>query len=78
MCLVRSLGASLGPSVASGGDNTWPRPVPSPVGLWAVSAVIALMMAAESTPPTPIPVAEAFVTAVVEFGLGLTAIWRLP
>ena len=52
--------------------------IPSSVGLWAVSAVISLIMAAESTPPTPPPVAEAFVTVVVEFGLGLTAIWRLP
>ncbi len=52
--------------------------VPSSVGLWAVLAVIALMMAAESMPPTPPPVAESFVTVVVEFGLDLTAIWRLP
>ncbi len=36
------------------------------------------MMAAESMPPTPPPVAESFVTVVVEFGLDLTAIWRLP
>ena len=43
--------------------------VPSSVGLWAVLAVIALMMAAESMPPTPPPVAESFVTVVVEFGL---------
>eukprot|EP00956_Cyclotella_meneghiniana_P028123 scaffold64890_cov71-Cyclotella_meneghiniana.AAC.3 len=34
-------------------------------------------MAAESTSPTPPPVAEAFVTVVVEFGMDLTAIWRL-
>ena len=52
--------------------------VPSSVDSWAVSAVIALMMAAESTTPTPPPVAEAFVTVVVEFGMDLTAIWRLP
>ena len=40
--------------------------VPSSVGLWAVLAVIALMMAAESMPPTPPPVAESFVTVVVD------------
>jgi hypothetical protein len=36
--------------------------------------VIALMMAAESMPPTPPPVSESFVTVVVEFGLAWTSL----
>ena len=44
--------------------------------LWAASAVIELKMAAaESTPP---PIEEAYVRVVVDGGLVLTAIWRLP
>ena len=35
-------------------------------------------VAAESTPPTPPPVAQAFVRVLVEFGVVGAAIWRLP
>ena len=37
MCLVRYLGASLGPIVASGGDNTSPRP--RPIVRWLVGGL---------------------------------------
>eukprot|EP00956_Cyclotella_meneghiniana_P010478 scaffold14602_cov52-Cyclotella_meneghiniana.AAC.1 len=43
-------------------------------------AVILTAVAAESTPPTPPPVAKAFVRMLVGFGFGRVwaAIWRLP
>ena len=37
VCLVRSLGASLGPIVASGGDNISPRP--HPIVCWLVGSL---------------------------------------
>ena len=35
-------------------------------------------VAAESTPPTPPPVAQVFVRVLVGFGVVGAAIWRLP
>ena len=35
-------------------------------------------VAAESTPPTPPPVAEVFVRVLVEFGRVWSTVWRLP
>ena len=61
---------AFGPEVNS-------RPEPSSVHLSAAPAVITTAMAAESPPPTPPSVAEAFVRVLVGFGGGRAAIWRL-
>eukprot|EP00956_Cyclotella_meneghiniana_P044410 scaffold317144_cov66-Cyclotella_meneghiniana.AAC.1 len=42
---------------------------PSPAHLWAASTVIVTAVAAESTPPTPPPVAKSFVRVLVGFGV---------
>ena len=52
--------------------------VSSSFHLSAAPAVIATAVAAESTPPTPPPVAVTFVMVLVGFGGGWAAVWRLP
>ena len=42
------------------------------------SAVIVTVVAAESMPPTPPPVAQTLVMVLVGFGMVGAAIWRLP
>ena len=51
---------------------------PSSDHLCTASAVIVPELAAELPPPTPTPVAEAFVMVLVGFGGDWAAIWRLP
>ena len=60
------------------GSEVNSRSEPSSVHLSAASAVIATVMASESTPPTPPPVAVTFVMVLVGFGGDWAAVWRLP
>ena len=62
---------------------SFPTEVKCPFGassaqLLAALAVILTAVAAESTPPTPPPVAKAFVRVLIGFGVVGAAIWRLP